>query len=44
MKVWVQTKDEAKARSAEPAVALTELIKAKRRILPTDPMLNTDPL
>jgi catechol 2,3-dioxygenase-like lactoylglutathione lyase family enzyme len=42
MKVWVQTKDEAKARSADPAAALTELIKAKHRILPTDPMLNTD--
>lgn len=44
MDLWVKTKDEASTRSLDPAQALTELIRAKRRILPTDPTLNTDPI
>jgi catechol 2,3-dioxygenase-like lactoylglutathione lyase family enzyme len=44
MRLWAQTKAEATARSADPGRALTELIRAKRRALPTDPMLNRDPL
>jgi catechol 2,3-dioxygenase-like lactoylglutathione lyase family enzyme len=44
MTTWVDAKAAAVATNRDPAEVLVELIHAKRRDLPGDPMLNTDPL